>query len=231
MMKTDVMLMHDQNLLRNLLYKISVRLPMTRHQGMLQDQMTIQIDIAVEVHLVITIREIAHFPIHNYYNLHFSTTSQNQFFPTTPHTYFYSKFRTTFNFIESFTDEKPDNCATNIQNSTNHVATLPTGHFGHIENPVTNENPKYYQVNDISTRKHNVTYTYHPESPEPIPQTNYSVSPNHDTFSTAQFSLHQVHMTKFDTLQKTSSLYNVLTTSHTSKPRVFEFIAILYRKS
>ena len=57
-MKTDVMLMHDQNLLRNLLYNISVRLPMTRHQCMIQDQMTIQIDIAVEVHLVITIREI-----------------------------------------------------------------------------------------------------------------------------------------------------------------------------
>ena len=31
---------------------------MTRHQGMIQDQMTIQIDIAVEVHLVITIRGI-----------------------------------------------------------------------------------------------------------------------------------------------------------------------------
>ena len=31
---------------------------MTKHQGMPQDQMTIQIDIAVEVHLVITIREI-----------------------------------------------------------------------------------------------------------------------------------------------------------------------------
>ena len=65
MMKTGVMFMHDQNLLRNLLYNISVRFPMTRHQGMTQDQLTIQIDIAVEVHLVITIREITILNIDN----------------------------------------------------------------------------------------------------------------------------------------------------------------------
>ena len=57
-MKTDVMLMQDQNLLRNLLYNIFVHPPMTRHQDMTPDQMNIQIDIAVEVHLVITIEEI-----------------------------------------------------------------------------------------------------------------------------------------------------------------------------
>ena len=102
--------------------------------------------------------KIAHFPINNYYNLHFSTTPQKQFFPTIPHTYFSSKFRTTFNFIEVFRDEKPDTCATIIQNSTNHIATLPTGHIGYIEVPITNEKPKYYQVNDINTLIHNVTY-------------------------------------------------------------------------
>ena len=63
--------------------------------------------------------KIAHFTIKNYYNLHFTTTPQNQFFPTISHTYFSTKFRTTFNFIEIFTDDKPDTCATNIQNSTN----------------------------------------------------------------------------------------------------------------
>ena len=68
---------------------------------------------------------------------------------------------------------------------------------------MTNEKPKYYQVNDINTLIHNVTHTYHPNITEPIPQTNYSVPPNHDTFSTTQ------------------SLYNVQPTSHTSKPRVF----------
>ena len=86
--------------------------------------------------------KIAHFPINNYYNLHFSTTSQNQFFPTIRHTYFSSKFRTTYSFIEVFTHDKPKNCATIIQNSTNHVATLPTGHIGYIEVPITEEKPK-----------------------------------------------------------------------------------------
>ena len=41
---------------------------------------------------------------------------KNQFFPTIPHTYFSIKFRTTFNFIGVFTDDKPDTCATIIQN-------------------------------------------------------------------------------------------------------------------
>ena len=64
-------------------------------------------------------------------------------------------------------------------------------------------------------------YTYHPEITEPIPQTNYYVSTNHDTFSTTQFSLHQLYMTNSDSLPRTSSIYNVQPTSHTSKPRDF----------
>ena len=83
--------------------------------------------------------KIAHFPIKNFYNLHFTTTPQNHFFPTIPHTYFATKFRTNFNFIEEFTDTKPDICATIIQNTSKHVATLPTGHIGYIEVPITNE--------------------------------------------------------------------------------------------
>ena len=62
-MKTDVVLMHDQSLLRNFLYKISVHPPMTKHQDMTPDQMNFQIDIAVEVHLVITFSEITVLPI------------------------------------------------------------------------------------------------------------------------------------------------------------------------
>ena len=42
--------------------------------------------------------KIAHFPIKNYHNLHFTATSQNHFFPSVPHTYFATKFRTTFIF-------------------------------------------------------------------------------------------------------------------------------------
>ena len=75
-----------------------------------------------------------------------------------------------------FTDEKPDICATIIQNSTNHIATLPTGHIGYIEVPITNEKPRYYQVNDLNTLIHNVTQTYHPEITELIPPTNYSTT-------------------------------------------------------
>ena len=125
--------------------------------------------------------KIAHFLFNNYYNLHFSTTPQKQFFPTIPHTYFSSKFRTKFNFIEVFTDDKPNTCATITQNSTNHTATLPTGHIGYIEVPITNEKPKYYQVNDLNTLIHNVTHTYHPEITELIPPTNYSQTTEQQT--------------------------------------------------
>ena len=119
--------------------------------------------------------KFAHFPIKNYYYLHFTTTPQNHFFLTIPHTYFATKFRTNFNFIEVFTDKKPDICATYIQNTSKLVATLPTGHIGYIEVPITSEKPKFYQVNDIKTSIHNVTRTYHPEITEPVPQTNYII--------------------------------------------------------
>ena len=51
--------------------------------------------------------KITHFPIKNYYSLHFTTTPQNHFFPTIPHTYFATKFKTNFNFIKVFTDKNP----------------------------------------------------------------------------------------------------------------------------
>ena len=128
--------------------------------------------------------KIAHFPLNNYYNLHFSTTPKNQF-------------------------------------TTNHVATLPTGHIGYIDVPITNEKPKYYQANDINTLKHNITHTYHPEITEQIPQTKYSVSSDSNIFPTTQFSLHQLYMTNSISLPKPMSLYNLQPTIHTSKPRIF----------
>ena len=165
--------------------------------------------------------QIAHFPINNYYSLHFSTTPQKQFFPTNPHTYFSSKFRTTFNFIEVFTDDKPDTCATIIQNSTNHIATLPTGHIGYIEVPITNEKPKYYQVKDLNTLIHNVTDTYHPEITELIPPTNYSPTTSQQTIFPTQFSLNQVYMTDTNSISHSPFIYNVQPTSHSSQHRVF----------
>ena len=164
----------------------------------------------------------AHFPIKNYYNLHFATTAKNQFFSTIPHTYFSSKFRTTFNFIEVFTDDTPDICSKIIQISTNHIATLPKGHIGYIEVPITNEQPKYYQVNDINSLVQNVPLTYHPDITEPIPLSNYN-SPTQDISSaTNHFSLHQIYMTSH-TLHDTplSNIYNVQPSSDTSKSHTF----------
>ena len=133
-----------------------------------------------------------------------------------PNTYFSTNFRTTFNFIEVFTD-----CATIIQNSKNHNTTLPTGHIGYIEAPITNEKPKYYQVNDINTLIHNVTHTYHPEITELVPQTNYPLQCDNNTVPSHQFSLHQVCMTNSDTSPTIAPVYNVQPTSHTSKPQIF----------
>ena len=116
---------------------------------------------------------------------------------------------------------KPDICATLIQNTTNHIATLPTGHIGYIEVPISNEKPKYNQIHDIHTLVDNVTHTYHPEITEVIPQTNYSSQYKDDTTSFHQFSPHQVYMTNHDIPITTSPLYNVQPTSHTSKNRVF----------
>ena len=160
-------------------------------------------------------------PIKNYHDLHFTTTPQNHFFPSVQHTYFATKFRTKFNFIGVFTDDKPDNCTTIIQNTSQHVATLPTGHIGYIEVPIRNEKPKFFQVNDINTLIHNVTHTYHPEITEPVPQTNYIVHNDDPTTPPPQFSLHQIYMTNSDTSHQTSSLYNVQPTSHTSEKRIF----------
>ena len=165
--------------------------------------------------------KLAHFPIKIYRNLHFTTTPQNHFFPSVPHTYVATKFRTNIIFIEMFTDNKPDICAAIIQNTSKHVATLPTGHIGYIEFPITNEKPKFFQVNDINTVLHNVTLTYHPERTEPVPQTNYIIHYDDLTTPPPQFSLHQIYMTHSDIPNQTSTLFNVQPTSHTSDKRIF----------
>ena len=56
MLKINVILMHDQSHLKNLLYNIFVLLPMIKHQDKTQDQMTIPLDIIVEVHLDMIIK-------------------------------------------------------------------------------------------------------------------------------------------------------------------------------
>ena len=99
---------------------------------------------------------------------------QKSVFPTVPHTNFSTKFRTTFSFIETFTNDKPDTCATIIQNSTNHVATLSTENIGYIEVSITNKKPKHCQVHEINSLVHIVAHTNHPEATEPIIPTIYA---------------------------------------------------------
>ena len=181
-----------------------------------------RINTKTQIRLKHRCSKIAHFPIKNYHNLLFTTTPQNHFFPSVPHTYFATKFRTNFNFIEVFTDDKPDICATIIQNTSKHVATLPTRHIGYIEVPITKEKPKFFQVNDINTLIHNVTNTYHPEITEPVPQTNYIIHYDDPTTPPPpHFSLHQFYMTNSDIPNQTSPLYNVQPTSNTSEKRIF----------
>ena len=162
------------------------------------------------------------FPITNYYHLHFSTTPNNQLVPTVTHTYFSTKFRNIFNFIETFTHDQPDTCDTIIQNSTNYVATLPTGNIGYIEVPITNEKPKHYQFHDLNSLVHNFAQTFHSEITEPIVPTNYAPHYIEDTSHHPQFSLNQIYMTYSSRTSKIpNSLYNVQPSSHTTKPRIF----------
>ena len=57
-MKTNATLMQDQNLLKNLSYNISVPPPKIKHKDMIQDQLNILHAIIVEVHLVMTTKNI-----------------------------------------------------------------------------------------------------------------------------------------------------------------------------
>ena len=165
---------------------------------------------------------MAHFPIKNHYNVHhFSTTLNNPFFPTVLHSYFSTKIRTKFNFLKTFTNDKPDACATIIQNSTNHVATLPTGNIGYIEVPIRNEKPKFYQVHDINSLVNRVAHTYHSEIPKPIVPTKYY----EDTLYYPLFSLNLIYMTDSSiTPNIPNSLCNNQPFSDTTKLRIFLFL-------
>ena len=112
--------------------------------------------------------KLAHSAMKNYYNLHITSFRKINFSYIT--TFFFStKFRTTFNFIEVFTDNRHDFCSTIIQNSTNRDSKLPTRNIGYIEVSNTNEKPKCCQFIDISTLVHNVAHTHHPDLIESFP--------------------------------------------------------------
>ena len=97
-------------------------------------------------------------------------------------------------------------CATLVQSTTNHIATLPTGHIGYIEVQITNEKPKYCHAND------NNTHTYHPEITAIIPKTNYPSQHKEDPVPSHHISLHRVYMAISDIPPNTPSLYNVQST-------------------
>ena len=84
---------------------------------------------------------------------------------------------------------------------------------------MTNEKPKFFQVNDLKTLVHNVIHAYHPDITEPVPQTNYFIHFDDPTTPSPQFSIHQIYMTDSD-IHQTSPLYNLQPTSHTQK-RIF----------
>ena len=109
-----------------------------------------------------------------------------------------------------------------IQNSTNYVATLPKGHIGYIEVPITNEKPKYHQVNDLITLLHNVAHTYHPDIAEPVPLSIYDTPTQDINSSSNHFYLHRIYM-KTHTIHDTPypNIYKVQPTSDTPKSRTF----------
>ena len=94
----------------------------------------------------------------------------------------------------------------------------------YLQDTLPSDKPNYYQVSYINTLIHNVTHTYHPEITEQVPQTNYALQSNDNTVPSHQFSLHQLYMTDPTSSLITSSIYNVQSTSHTSKPRTFPSI-------
>ena len=105
---------------------------------------------------------------------------------------------------------------------TLHIATLSKGHIAYIEVPITNEQPKYYHVNDLNNLAHTAAHTYNPDITEPIPISNYN-TPKKDIPSLLNhFSSHQIYMTSF-TLHDTpdSNIYYVQPTSDTPKSRTF----------
>ena len=116
-----------------------------------------------------------HFPIKNYFNLHFELEDNTKCYPTNPYTYFLQKFKDHFHFLDMIVnDEYKDSCSTNIQNFTTHPATLPRGIIGYIENPITQTTPPHYRVQDVNSLIHSVIHAYHPDTTIPIRQNEYA---------------------------------------------------------
>ena len=124
-------------------------------------------------------------------------------------------------------NDKPETCATIIQNYTKHVATLPTGNMGYIEVPIANEKTKYYQLHDINSLELNVAHTYHPEITEPIAPINYDPQYTEDTTYSPQVSMNQIYMTDSSITSTTpNSVYNVQHSSRNLKTSYLPFSSL-----
>ena len=102
--------------------------------------------------------KIAHFPIKNYYNLQFTTTPQNHFFPTIH----------TLILLPSFVQSSISLKFSRVRSQTivQLLSKTPPNMLQHYLQNILDilkfqlqKNPKFYQVNDINTLIHNVTHT------------------------------------------------------------------------
>ena len=93
-------------------------------------------------------------------------------------------------------------------------------HIDYIEKPITNEKPKYYQVNDINFLVHNVAHIYHSDLTESLLPSNYDITiPERFLVSSSasHSSLHQGYLTTPKLLNiPYSHIYNVQLTSESS---------------
>ena len=115
--------------------------------------------------------QIIHFPIQPTLPLTFKTSDNEVIFPSTPHSFFNTRFNSTFNFLQVYqiNNTEPSSCSVIIQNITHHSAILAPGYIGYFEVPATNIQPTHYKVNDANSLIHTVFHSYYSDLSEPKP--------------------------------------------------------------
>ena len=89
-------------------------------------------------------------------------------FPSNPHSFFNTRFNSTFNFFQVYQNIKtePTSCSVNIESISHHSAIRTPGYIGYIEFPATNIKPLHYKVNDVNSLIHTVFHSYYPDLSE-----------------------------------------------------------------
>ena len=99
-------------------------------------------------------------------------TSENEnTFRSTPHPYFNSRSKSTFNFLQIYQNTKPEPNSSSVifQNPTHHTDILSPGYVGYIEVPATNIKPPHYKIHEGNSLIHTVFHSYFPDLSEPNP--------------------------------------------------------------